>query len=84
MSAALLTGALWVIAATVTALLPMRRQYAPGLALLVTAPGLILWLSILHGWWIGAFALFAFLSMFRRPLLYIARRAIGLPVETPR
>jgi hypothetical protein len=64
-------------------MLPMRRQYAPGLALLVLAPVLIAWLGRAYGVWLSAVALFAFLSMFRRPLYYLGRRAIGLPVERP-
>lgn len=72
MSLPLILACLWALAATATALLPMRYQYAPGLALLIAAPVLIIWLSVLHGWWIGAFALFAVLSMFRRPLTHLA------------
>ena len=35
MSAALILGCLWVLAAAVTAMLPMRRQYVPGVTLLI-------------------------------------------------
>ncbi len=84
MSASIYAGVAWVVVATVTAFLPMRRQMIPGLTLLVTAPVLIVWLSVTQGWWIGGFAVFAFLSMFRRPLIYLARRALGHPVEVPR
>ena len=78
-------GAVWVLAATAVAFLPMRRQFAPGLVLLAAAPLLLIWIGLVHGWlWVG-FGLFAFLSMFRRPLLYFARRAVrqtaGLPPE---
>ena len=80
----LLAGAAWVLAATATALLPLRRQYAPGLALLIAAPCLIVWIALDQGLWIAGFALFAFLSMFRRPLTYFARRAMGRATEEPR
>lgn len=83
MSAPLIFGILWVLAATVTALLPMRHQYAPGLSLLILAPVLVAWISAVHGAWIAAFGLFAVLSMFRRPLVYLARQVLGLPVEPP-
>lgn len=83
MSAPLTLACLWVLAATVTAMLPMRRQRWPGLALLIAAPVLILWLSLAHGWWVGAVALAGFLSMVRRPLVYLGRRALGLPVSLP-
>lgn len=80
---ALVFGALWVLAATAVAFLPMRRQFAPGLVLLAAAPLLLIWIGLVHGWlWVG-FGLFAFLSMFRRPLLYFARRALGQVPEVP-
>ncbi len=83
MSLPLIFGCLWVFAATVTALLPMRRQYAPGITLLVLAPVLIIWMSMQHGWGIGVFALFAFTSMFRNPLRYFWRRFRGENPEIP-
>ncbi|KPP92061.1 MAG: Protein of unknown function (DUF2484) [Rhodobacteraceae bacterium HLUCCA08] len=74
----------WVLAGTLTALLPMRLQYAPGITLLIAAPVLILWLGAVHGWWLSALALFAFGSMFRRPLAYFWARARGRRPERPR
>ncbi len=68
---------LWVFAATAVACLPMRYQYGPGIILLLAAPVLIVLMGMEFGWWIGAFALFAFVSMFRKPLRYFARRALG-------
>ena len=73
----------WVASATLVAFLPMRYQYGPGLILLFAAPVLIFLLSREYGWWIGAFALAAFLSMFRRPLWYLARRSVGIAVPPP-
>lgn len=84
MSLPLLLAFLWVLAATVTAFLPMRWQAWPGLPLLVAAPVLIVWLSRAHGWWIGALALAAFASMFRNPLRYLWARARGQHWEPPR
>jgi hypothetical protein len=83
MSLSLLIGAIWVIAATIVAFLPMRRQYAPGVILLLAAPVLIGLIVYDHGWLWGGAALFAFLSMFRNPLIYLARRAMGRPVIRP-
>lgn len=79
----LVLGGLWVLAATATAFLPMRRQMVPGLALLIAAPILLVWIGLTHGWLWVAFGTFAFLSMFRRPLRYLALRALGRPVEPP-
>ena len=83
MSAPLIFGAFWVIAAAVTAMLPMRRQYVPGVSLLICAPPLIGWIGWEHGLIWLLFALFALVSMFRRPLLFFARRALCLSVTVP-
>ncbi len=82
--ALILCGVIWVLLAAGTALLPMRRQMVPGLALLASAPVLILWGFQAAGpaWGLGF--LLAFASMFRRPLIYFTRRALGLPVTDPR
>ncbi len=80
----LVLGAVWVIAAAVVAMLPMRRQMLPGLALLIAAPVLLVWIGATQGWFWTAFGAFAFVSMFRRPLIYFYRKSVGLPVEDPR
>jgi hypothetical protein len=80
----LLLGCLWVVAAALTAMLPMRWQFPPGILLLIAAPILLGWIGYTHGWLWLAFGLFAFLSMFRRPLIYFARKAAGQSVEDPR
>ncbi|MDU8909906.1 DUF2484 family protein [Aestuariicoccus sp. MJ-SS9] len=81
---ALFAGCLWVLAATLVAFLPMRRQYVPGVALLILAPGVIGWIGLAHGWLPGALALAAFLSMFRNPLRYFWARARGRTPEVPK
>lgn len=74
MSAALILGALWVVAAAAVALMPMRLQIVPGVALLLAAPVLLVWIGRAHGWiWLG-FGLFAFASMMRNPLIHLWRR----------
>ena len=77
MSGALIAGCFWVIAASVTAMLPMRRQMVPGLGLLLVAPLLLIWVGVSHGWLWAAMGLLAFVSMFRRPLAYFARKAMS-------
>jgi hypothetical protein len=79
----LVLGCLWVLAAAVTAMLPMRRQMVPGLTLIVLAPVLIVWIGIAHGWWWVAIGFAAFASMFRNPLIYYYRRARGENPELP-
>ncbi len=76
-------ASLWVLAATVVAFLPMRHQYAPGIVLLLAAPVLIGLLFWQIGIFWGLAGLFGFLSMFRKPLRYFARRAIGAPTDRP-
>lgn len=77
MSLALILGCLWVLAAAGVALLPMRLQYAPGLALLLSAPALLIYIGIKHGALVALLALAGAVSMFRRPLLYLGRKALG-------
>lgn len=84
MSTPLILGCLWVLAAAVTAMLSMRSQMVPGLALLAAAPVLLVWIGHAHGWLWLAIGLFAFLSMFRNPLLYLLRRALGRPAPLPK
>ncbi len=84
MSLSLILACLWAIASTIVAFLPMRRQYVPGVALLIAAPILILWLGYDYGWWVSVLGLGAFVSMFRNPLRYFWRRARGEKVELPK
>lgn len=84
MSTSVIIASLWVLAATVTAFLPMRRQYVPGIALLIAAPVLIVWLGYDHGWWLSVLAALGFVSMFRNPLRYFYARARGQHPEVPR
>ncbi len=74
----------WVLAATVVALLPMRFQYVPGVLLMLAAPALIYLISRDVALWAGIAAAFAFISMFRNPLRYFAKRAMGGKVEVPK
>jgi len=83
MSLSLILGAIWAVLATVVALLPMRHQFKPGVTLLVAAPVLIGYIGVQHGLWIAGLGLAAFLSMFRRPLLYYIRKALGKSAELP-
>lgn len=80
MSPPLVLAALWVIAASVTAMLPMRLQIYPGIPLLLAVPVLLVWIGIAHGiWWVVA-GLLAVGSMFRRPLHYLFLRLTGRKV----
>ncbi|MEP2532755.1 DUF2484 family protein [Shimia sp.] len=84
MSIALVLACFWVLAATIVAMLPMHRQYVPGVMLLVAAPVLIGFIGWQHGALLGGVALFGFLSMFRRPLRHFYRKARGLEIEEVR
>ena len=84
MSWSIIIAALWVLAATMTALLPMRRQYLPGVTLLVLAPVLIAWLGYDFGWVWAVAGLAAFTSMFRNPLKFFYARARGQHPEIPK
>ena len=83
MSLPLILACFWVVAASVTAMLPMRRQMVPGIVLLLLAPVLLVWIGVVHGVWWAVAGLLGFLSMFRNPLIYFTRRAMGRPVDLP-
>ena len=83
MSLPLVLGCVWVVASAIVAMLPMRAQMVPGTALLVGAPLLLVWIGVEHGALWTLVGVFAFLSTFRRPLTYFARRALGLPASLP-
>ncbi len=74
----------WVFAATIVAVLPMRHQYIPGLALLLAAPVMIWLIAHNFGLIYAGLGVFAFLSMFRNPLRYFAKRALGQHPEVPK
>jgi hypothetical protein len=77
-------GCIWILAAAAVAMLPMKRQMVPGLTLLVMAPFLLGWIGWVHGWvWVFV-GVFAFVSMFRNPLIYFVRRALGRPAPLPK
>lgn len=80
MSLPLILGALWVIAASITAMLPMRLQIYPGIPLLLAVPVLLVWIGVAHGiWWVVA-CLLAVGSMMRRPLHYFFLKLTGRPI----
>jgi len=83
-SLSVIIAALWALAVTATAFLPMRRQYVPGITLLVLAPVLIVWLGYDYGWWLSVAATLGFVSMFRNPLRYFYARARGQRPELPK
>jgi len=81
MTPSLLIACLWVVASAVVAMLPMRRQYRPGVVLFLAAPLIILWVGYDFGWLFIVLALFGFVSMFRHPLRYFYRKFLGLETE---
>lgn len=83
MSLSIILAAIWVVAAAITAFLPMRRQYPPGITLLILAPFVIAYLGYQHGLIWVIVGLVAFASMFRNPLIYFARKAMGRAPKRP-
>ena len=74
---------LWVFASTVVAMLPMRWQYVPGVALLIAAPILIAKIALAVGFFPAFVGLAAFISMYRNPLRYFWKKLTGQHVEIP-
>lgn len=77
MSLSLTLACLWVLIAAIIAMLPMRRQFIPGVALLLTAPFLLSYLGYQHNPWVVLAACTAIISMFRRPLFFMSRHLIN-------
>lgn len=79
MSLSLISAAVWVVIAAIVGFLPMRFQLLPGLALLLAAPILIGAVGYEHGWLYAAIATAGFVSMFRKPLLFLGRKFFAVP-----
>lgn len=73
----------WVFASAGVAMLPMRHQYVPGIALLVAAPVLIYFIGQQVGWIPALLGLAAFVSMFRNPLRFIWAKLRGQNPQVP-
>lgn len=84
MSLSLLLASLWVVIGAGVAMMPMRYQFPPGLALLVAAPFLLAFIAWQHGGWLFLIGLLGFASMFRRPLIYLFHRLLGKTAEHPK
>ena len=74
---------LWVFASAGVAMLPMRQQYIPGIALLIVAPVLIFFIGQQVGWFMALLAIAAFVSMFRNPLKFIVAKLRGQNPQVP-
>jgi hypothetical protein len=74
---------LWVLASAGVAMLPMRQQYIPGVALLLAAPVLIVAIGVHVGWFMAILACAAFVSMYRNPLRYLLAKIRGQNFEVP-
>ncbi len=77
MPLSLTLASLWVLAAAITAMLPMRYQYVPGLTLLILSLPLAVFVGMDLGFIWVALVLFAVGSMFRHPLRYLAKRVFS-------
>ena len=75
MSTSLILACVWVLAGAGVSLLPIRRQYAPGIVLLAAAPILTIHLAMQHDPWIILVSVAVLLSMFRRPLMVLIRHS---------
>lgn len=74
---------LWVFASAGVAMLPMQKQYIPGVALLVAAPVLIIMIGFQVGFIAMLAATAAFVSMFRNPLKYLWAKVQGQNPQVP-
>lgn len=77
MTLSLTLACVWALLATFTAFLPMRYQHVPGLALLILAVPLLVFIGVEHSLWVVFAALAGLISMFRRPLWFFGRYLLG-------
>jgi len=78
MTLSLILACIWVVVAALVAMLPMRRQFAPGILLLILAPFVLVYLGYQHNVWVVLLACIAIISMFRRPLFFMLKNLINL------
>jgi hypothetical protein len=83
MTGSLVAACIWAILAAITAMLPLHRQYPPGITLLALSPIILFWLLLDHGPITALVAGTAFVSMFRRPLVHLGKKALGLMATAP-
>lgn len=80
MSLALTLACLWVLASAIVAMLPMRFQWPLGFPLLLLSIPLVAFVGYTHGWIWTLVILAAVVSMYRNPLRYFVKRALGRAV----
>ena len=80
----LILACLWVVGCSITAMMPMKYQIYPGLPLLIATPFMLAFLGYQYGIWLVLVGVVAFASLFRKPLIYFIRRALGWPTQHPR
>lgn len=83
MTPSLIAAALWVVAATLTAFLPIRRQIVPGTLLGLAGLGLVVWIGQENGWIWTVIALLAFVSLFRNGFKVIPALLRGEKITIP-
>lgn len=83
MTPSLIAGALWVLAATLTAFLPIRKQIIPGTILGLGGLGLLIWIGAENGWIWTALGFLAFASLFRNGFKVIPMLLRGEKIEIP-
>ncbi|MEP5090633.1 MAG: DUF2484 family protein, partial [Paracoccaceae bacterium] len=60
----------WTLSSGAVAMLPVQRQYIPGVVLILLVPVLIVMVGLQYNWGVAVLGAAAFLSMFRNPLEY--------------
>lgn len=77
MTPSLVALCLWVVAGSITVFLPLRQQMIPGALLLLSGLGLVVWIGWDNGWIWSLVFVAIFASLFRRPLMALARHLRG-------
>lgn len=83
MTPSLVAGCAWVLAASLVAFLPIRRQILPGTLLGLSAFALLGWIGAQNGWIWTAVGVFAFVSLFRNGFRAIPALMRGEKLDIP-
>ncbi|MGR3363607.1 MAG: DUF2484 family protein [Maritimibacter harenae] len=83
MPTSLIVGCIWVLAASLIAFLPIRKQIVPGTILGLSAFALLGWIGYQNGWIWTAVGVFAFVSLFRNGFRAIPMMIRGEKLDIP-
>jgi len=83
MTPSLIAASLWVVAATLVAFLPIRRQILPATLLGLAGLAILVWIGVEKGWVWTILGLLGFASLFRNGFKALPALLRGEKIEIP-